>query len=41
MSEDGTQQVDPDARLLFAERKKTLVKNLQPKENVWCLDVET
>ena len=33
MSEDGTQQGDPEAPPLFAE-----VKQLESKINIWCLD---
>ena len=38
MSEDGTQQVDPEASTLFAETIHTLVKLLESKINMWYLD---
>ena len=38
MSEDGTQQGDPEAPTLFAETIHTLVKQLESKKNIWCLD---
>ena len=38
MPEDGTQQGDPEAPLLFAETIHTLVKQLESKVNIWCLD---
>ena len=39
-SEDGTQQVDPEAPPLFAETIQTLVKQLESKINIWYLDDE-
>ena len=38
MSEDGTQQGDPEALPLFAETIQTLVKQLESKINIWYLD---
>ena len=38
MSEDGTQQGDPEAPPLFAETIQTLVKQLESKINIWYLD---
>ena len=38
MSEDGTQQGDPEAPPLFAETIHTLVKQLESKINIWYLD---
>ena len=38
MSEDGTQQVDPEAPPLFAETIHTPVKQLESKINIWYLD---
>ena len=38
MSEDGTQQGDPEAPTLFAETIHTLVKQLESKINIWFLD---
>ena len=38
MSEDGTQQGDPEAPPLFAETIHTLVKLLESKINIWYLD---
>ena len=38
MSEDGTQQGDPEAPPLFAETIHTLVKQLESKTNIWFLD---
>ena len=38
MSEDGTQQGDPEAPPLFAETIDTLVKQLASKINIWYLD---
>ena len=38
MSEDGTQQCDPEAPPLFAETIHTLVKQLESKINIWYLD---
>ena len=38
MSEDGTQQGDPEATHLFAESIQTLVKQLELKINIWCSD---
>ena len=38
MSEDGTQQGDPEAPSLFAETIHTLVKQLESKVNIWDLD---
>ena len=38
MSEDGTQQDDPEAPPLFAETIHTLVKQLESKINIWYLD---
>ena len=38
MSEDGTQQGDPEAPPFFAETIHTLVKQLKSKINIWCLD---
>ena len=38
MSEDGTQQGDPEAPTLFAETIHTLVKQLESKINIWYLD---
>ena len=34
-SEDGTQQGDPEALPLFAETIQTIVKQLEPKINIW------
>ena len=38
MSEDGTQQGDPETPPLFAETIHTLVKQLKSKINIWYLD---
>ena len=38
MSEDGTQQGDPEAPPLFVETIHTLVKQLESKINIWFLD---
>ena len=38
MSEDRTQQGDPEAPTLFAETFQTLVKQLESKINIWYLD---
>ena len=38
MSEDGTQQGDPEAPPLFSETIHTLVKQLESKINIWYLD---
>ena len=38
MSEDGTQQGDPEAPPFFAETIQTLVKQLESKINIWYLD---
>ena len=38
MSEDGTQQGDPEAPPLFAQTIQTLVKQLESKFNIWYLD---
>ena len=38
MSEDGTQQGDPEAPPLFAETIHRLVKQLESKINIWYLD---
>ena len=38
MSEDGTQQGDPEAPPLFAETIHTLVKQLESKIDIWYLD---
>ena len=38
MSEDGTQQGDPEAPPFFAETIHTLVKQLESKINIWHLD---
>ena len=38
MSEDGTQQVDPEAPPLFAETIHTPVKQLESKINIWYLE---
>ena len=38
MSEDGTQQGDPEAQPLFAETIHILVKQLESKINIWYLD---
>ena len=38
MSEDGTQQGDPESPPFFAEITQTLVKNLESKNNIWYLD---
>ena len=38
MSEDGTQQGDHEAPPFFAEVIHTLVKQLESKINIWCLD---
>ena len=38
MSEDVTQQGDPEAPSLFAETIHTLVKQLESKINIWFLD---
>ena len=38
VSEDGTQQGDPEAPPLFAETIQTLVKQLESKINIWYLD---
>ena len=38
MSEDGTQQGDPEAPPLFAETIHTPVKQLESKINIWYLD---
>ena len=38
MSEDGTQQGDPEAPPLFAGTIHTLVKQLESKINIWYLD---
>ena len=38
MSEDETQQGDPEAPPLFAETIHTLVKQLKSKINIWYLD---
>ena len=38
MSQDGTQQGDPEAPSLFAETIHTLVKQLESKINIWYLD---
>ena len=38
MSEDGTQQGDPEAPPFFAETIHTLVKQLESKINIWYLD---
>ena len=38
MSEDGSQQGDPEAPPLFAETIQTLVKQLESKINIWYLD---
>ena len=38
MSEDGTQQGDPDAPPVFVEMIQTLVKQLETKINLWYLD---
>ena len=38
MSEDGTQQGDPEAPSLFAETIQTLVKLLESKIDSWYLD---
>ena len=38
MSEDGTQQGDPEAPPLFVETIHTLVKQLESKINIWYLD---
>ena len=38
LSEDGTQQGDPEAPPLFAETIHTLVKQLESKTNIWYLD---
>ena len=38
MSEDGTQQGDPEAPPHFAETIQTLVKQLESKINIWYLD---
>ena len=38
MSEDGTPQGDPRASSLFVETIQTLVKQLESKINIWCLD---
>ena len=38
MSEDGTQQGDPEAPPLFAETIHALVKQLESKINIWYLD---
>ena len=37
MSEDGTQQGDPEAPPFFAETIHTLVKQLESKINIWYL----
>ena len=38
LSEEGTQQGDPEAPPLFAEAIQTLAKKLESKINVWYLD---
>ena len=38
MSEDGTQQGDPEVPTLFAEIIQTLIKQLESKINIWYLD---
>ena len=38
MSEDGTQQDDPEAPPLFAETIQTLAKQMESKINIWYLD---
>ena len=38
MSEDGTQQGDPEAPGFFAETIHTLLKQLEPKIIIWYLD---
>ena len=38
MSEDGTQQGDPEAPSFFAETIHTLVKQLESKINIWYSD---
>ena len=38
MSEDGTQQGDPEAPPLFTETIQILVKQLESKINIWYLD---
>ena len=38
ISEDGTQQGDPEAPPLFVETIHTLVKQLESKINIWYLD---
>ena len=38
MSENGTQQGDPEAQTLFMETIQTLVKQLESKIIIWYLD---
>ena len=38
MSENGTQQGDPEAPTLFAETIQTLIKQLESEINIWYLD---